>query len=245
MKVLDSLIGLSALLLMQPQLSFGQNFCGITLGSNTVATKCLQDSNNQLTVCINDDKSFVVTCDDGKFCTENTKAGTASCESDGQADTGAVTCTSSGIFPDPKNCAKYHYCPSAGRPSWVQECPTNYTFYYTSTSTGVFPCKAIKVESDCMVVNCSATSEHKPYGTSEIFYGDCKADGSITISRCSNGAAFNETECVYACTKEGRFPDSTNSAVYYECYYLNSRLVSAKRNCADNKTFDAVALVCK
>ncbi|XP_053686064.1 uncharacterized protein LOC128735605 [Sabethes cyaneus] len=153
---------------------------------------------------------------------------------------GSVICSGSGIYPDATNCSIYHYCSAANEPSLLQECPPGYVFYYTSTSTGVFPCKSGAV---CNRANCTEGKSLVPYGTNKIFYAQC-TDGVATIYSCGSGGSFNGEKCAMSCTQEGIFPNTVNTNEYYRCYYSGSTLVSKTEKCPTGKNFDVNRKIC-
>ncbi|KXJ82874.1 hypothetical protein RP20_CCG010728 [Aedes albopictus] len=153
----------------------------------------------------------------------------------------AILCTGIGIYPDPYNCNRYHYCPAAGQQSWDQLCPPNYSFAYKSELlSGTFPCKLITLASDCTRIDCASTSIFKPFASSKLHYAYCyttSPKSEVSVFKCSEGATFDGSTCVYNCLCEGLFTNTVAPTTYYQCYYSGSRLVSKLVNCPTGKNF--------
>ncbi|XP_058456446.1 probable endochitinase [Malaya genurostris] len=286
-------LGIAVLLQAVPS-KCEENTCGVQIGSGVTATKC-KDCYS-LIVCIADDYSFEVTCNQDEYCTEiagltgkaicneflppqcntsptttATVPTTGSSTNDPEATTVSTTmpstngpgtttvdatttttqptndeptqlCTGTGTYPDPKNCSIYHYCPGLNEESWVQRCPPDYAFNHESITTGQFPCKANRA---CDVVDCSGSTKFKSFGTSKVLYAVCQPDGeTITMYRCSDGATFNGTDCVFNCKQEGLFPNTADPSKYYRCYISGTKLVSLENDCPANKVFNTAKQVC-
>ncbi|XP_055527755.1 uncharacterized protein LOC129720321 [Wyeomyia smithii] len=155
-------------------------------------------------------------------------------------DDGSVICSGPGIYPDATNCSIYHYCSALNERSVVQDCPAGYTFYYTTTSTGVFPCKSGAV---CDEVTCIDGQLLAPFGSSKVFYAKC-VDGVAVMYSCGSGTTFDGEKCVMSCSQEGTFANTANANEYYRCYYSGNTLVSKLQKCPSGKSFDDSRKIC-
>ncbi|EAT35176.1 AAEL012641-PA [Aedes aegypti] len=155
----------------------------------------------------------------------------------------AILCTGFGIYPDPYDCSRYHYCPAAGEESWDQLCPPNYGFTYKSAAlSSTFPCKLIIFPSDCTAVDCSTASIFKPFDSSKLHYAYCYTEEvsrhpTISVFKCSEGATFDGSTCVFNCLREGLFANTVAPTTYYQCYRSGLRLVSKLVSCPAGKQF--------
>ncbi|XP_058827129.1 uncharacterized protein LOC131687106 [Topomyia yanbarensis] len=165
-------------------------------------------------------------------------------------DEGAILCTGVGIYPDPNDCRKYHYCSPTELYSWTQSCPPNYAFVYRPFTSNVFPCRRISARSsNCVKIDCSQNSLVTAYGRSKIFYAICYINeltrqSEAVMMKCSDGAQLDGIKCVYRCRREGLFVYSVNPAKYYQCYYSARKLVYRLLNCPNGKVFNESKKVC-
>ncbi|XP_058836950.1 uncharacterized protein LOC131693267 [Topomyia yanbarensis] len=156
-----------------------------------------------------------------------------------------ITCTGEGIYPDAISCRIYHYCTTVGSRSDVYTCPTGYVF---NADTGL--CKRNSSASDCVVIKCPASSGYGTYGTSKTYYAYCLYSGSpaavtdIYIFKCSTGAIYDGTLCVYQCSKEGNFANTGDATTYYQCYISSGKWKADLLSCPRGKKFDATKQVC-
>lgn len=265
MRLSTAIFSTSCVLLGFAQLSLGQlNACGRPIDPlpTLVCTGC-----KTVKICIGPTSATEGLCVGGPYCHQNgnavdcTDEAPPGCEpdiipgppppapegEDGDPEEGSILCTGVGIFPDPTDCNVYHYCPARNRFSWVQVCPPDYAFAYTSpAASDRFPCKQIKTEAkDCVKISCSSSGDTlKSYGTSKIFYGICSGEGRVAMVKCSDGATFNGTECVFKCAKEGLYPNTVDPSQYYQCYFAGKTLVVRAKNCPEGRTFDTSLMVC-
>ncbi|XP_055590932.1 uncharacterized protein LOC129743012 [Uranotaenia lowii] len=155
------------------------------------------------------------------------------------------TCTSTGLFPDPKKSDLYHFCEGAGSSSDVYSCPTNYVF---NADSGTCIRKPIGFRDP--TVACSPTKVFVPYSGNKKFYAYCDysvnaQDPTIYMLRCSEGSVFNGAFCVFQCTKEGSFVNTLNPTQFYSCYYSGSKLVATLSSCPNSdQVFNSTAAVC-
>ncbi|XP_065090573.1 uncharacterized protein LOC135711632 [Ochlerotatus camptorhynchus] len=154
------------------------------------------------------------------------------------------TCTGVGFYPDPRFCQFYHYCDGQSSMPQTYQCPSGYAFNPESTL-----CKSKLTADDCPNVKCNLNTIFTRYGSSKKYYACCMYSGGMTlydtrIYRCSEGTEFDGKTCVYKCTKEGRFGDSANLRVYYECIDSGSELVAYTNLCTDGKIFNSTISVC-
>ncbi|XP_052563474.1 uncharacterized protein LOC128092802 [Culex pipiens pallens] len=156
-----------------------------------------------------------------------------------------IHCLGSGYYPDALACNLYHYCDAANLPSDVYRCPDGFVFNPETTL-----CKLKKSDADCMKISCNKNEILSPYGTSKQFFGFCMifdyiVPSMIRVGKCSPGTEFDGHKCVYKCTAAGRFPDSEDPTVFYECWENGSGFESGSSICNSGKTFDAETGVCK
>ncbi|XP_058831736.1 probable endochitinase [Topomyia yanbarensis] len=156
-----------------------------------------------------------------------------------------ITCTGEGVYPDAKNCGIYHYCSASSSPSDIYTCATGYVF---NAATGL--CKRNGSASDCVVIKCPASSGYGSYGSSKTYYGYCVYSGTppavtdIYMFKCSTGATFDGSTCVYQCSKEGNFPNTNDSKTYYQCYVVSGKWKADLVSCPSGKKFDATKQIC-
>ncbi|XP_039435120.1 uncharacterized protein LOC120417226 [Culex pipiens pallens] len=155
-----------------------------------------------------------------------------------------LMCTGEGIFPDPSICSMYHNCTAVGTMSSVVQCPMGEVFDPDASA-----CKLPAVPEDCMKIKCDVNELFSRYGTSKSFYGYCEMNAGllsttyIRIFKCPDGTTFNGKGCSYGCPEVGRFGDSSDPSVYYECYEQG---VDAIRNtCPVGKVFDTARKACR
>ncbi|XP_058461952.1 uncharacterized protein LOC131436961 [Malaya genurostris] len=159
-------------------------------------------------------------------------------------DTPGITCTGEGTYPDPQQCRTYHYCSGTGETSDPYFCPTGYVF---NPLTGI--CKKSSSASDCLVIKCPAATGYGSYGTSKTYYGYCiyetgPALSQILMYKCSTGATFDGSNCVYKCSKVGNFANTNDKNTYYQCYVSSGKWVSELVKCPSGKSFDASLQIC-
>ncbi|XP_055532647.1 peritrophin-44-like [Wyeomyia smithii] len=154
-----------------------------------------------------------------------------------------MECTGEGIFPDPTTCQLYHYCSRSGADSDVYKCPADYVF---NADTG--KCKRPFSSADCVTIKCPAVTGAGTYGTSKTIFGMCINSGTtiskILVFQCPTGATFDGKKCVYQCTKEGNFADSSNASKYFQCYISGGKYVFESKTCLNGKKFDATRQIC-
>lgn len=156
----------------------------------------------------------------------------------------SITCTGVGIYPDPSNCQVYHNCLEVGVDnSDPYICPTDYVF---NAATGL--CRRKRNAADCVQIKCPAGIGFGTYGTSKTYYAFCYFTATntraIAVFKCSDGATFDGSKCVYQCKKEGMFPNTTDLSSYYQCYIVGGKFEAVLQACPSGKNFDATKKVC-
>lgn len=152
----------------------------------------------------------------------------------------AFPCTAEGIFPDPRNCTKYHFCDGIGIPSVSYECPPGYVFQSTTKL-----CRRQDSPAHCETVDCTNSSNamvlFKPH---PAYYAFCMAGpiAPIYMYKCLD--ELNEiydlatNKCAYNCLKQGSFKDRTNCRGYIVCSMVNGLLVGTKAQCPPGNYFN-------
>uniref|UniRef100_A0AAG5D196 Chitin-binding type-2 domain-containing protein n=1 Tax=Anopheles atroparvus TaxID=41427 RepID=A0AAG5D196_ANOAO len=209
------------------------------------------DSCNILRVCLGAETT-VLCPSDQPYCIYGTTSDRCSpipltgvCDTDLQ--NAAVTCSAVGKFPDANNCRFYHECNNVGDISSVYVCPIGYVF-----NEVVQLCAVENVFSRCVTLQCDANYVgHVRYGLSKRFYGFCDGSGQTPIVfKCPIGASFSFItgstfgECVYRCPGQGNFPNSNDPATYFQCFWLNRRMVFNLVHCAIGTTYKATLRYC-
>ncbi|XP_039435160.1 uncharacterized protein LOC120417272 [Culex pipiens pallens] len=157
-----------------------------------------------------------------------------------------LRCTSVGVFPDPWRCDRYHHCMTDSGTSDVYTCPQGYVFNLDTAHC------VQRVNGSCSTVVCSRKSVLIPYGDSKQFYAYCdytadRNNPTILMFKCPIGALFNGVNCEFQCPSEGKFPNSSNPTLYYECYRVgkNRRLASRLIKCSNGSWFNGKTLRCE
>ncbi|XP_055532646.1 uncharacterized protein LOC129722865 [Wyeomyia smithii] len=157
-----------------------------------------------------------------------------------------ITCTSRGFFPDPIDCQKYHICASNSGTSDVYHCPDGYMF-----NLDTLVCERKTENSTCFRVNCSSDTVLIPYAGSRQLYAYCdfsrnKETPTIHMFRCPNMAEFDGHFCRFRCPSEGRFANSNDPTMYYECTRSGPEqsLVGQLTRCRKNRLFNRTIKQC-
>ncbi|XP_058465994.1 uncharacterized protein LOC131439243 [Malaya genurostris] len=146
-------------------------------------------------------------------------------------------CTSEGYFPDPYDCHYFYMCDSSLKALRL-DCMPGYVFDLSSKN-----CRRQIFPSDCRKLDCSKSNGvWSYYSTNKQYYGYCyqstSGSNEVVLFKCGDGAEFDGFQCKYQCRKEGKFADSGNRSRYFECYYVDFKLVARVRNCASGMMFD-------
>ncbi|XP_065081934.1 uncharacterized protein LOC135704412 [Ochlerotatus camptorhynchus] len=175
--------------------------------------------------------------DAGFFCNVNEggcSQRVGACNPAGQE--GNFVCNTMGVFPDPFDCEKYHFCYQNGQ----NLVSINMVCENTAFSPASGDCSLPLNDMVCTTPqwNCTQAGEMNAWpGNSNIYYL-CIADTRNGIRvlypelfRCSANQVFSEGRCVdrqtvpslpgednsYRCDSPGLFPDVTNCRHYYFC----------------------------
>lgn len=145
---------------------------------------------------------------------------------------------------DPSTCSLYHNCTAINTMSSVLQCPTGEVFDPEASA-----CKQPTGPEDCMKITCDVNELFSRYGTSKHFYGHCEMYAGLMsttytrVYKCPDGTTFNGKGCSYGCPEVGRFGDSTDPSVYYECY--EEGVDAIRSTCPVGKVFDTARKACR
>ncbi|XP_053683582.1 uncharacterized protein LOC128733803 [Sabethes cyaneus] len=200
-----------------------------------------------LKICLGTQTLVDLSCDTipaTPFCTDGSCSATPSVSD--ICPVTAISCTGVGLYPDPLNCQVYHNCVQAGTSnSDPYVCPTDYVF---DAATGV--CKQKRTAADCVQVQCPTGGVgFGTYGTSKTYYAFCYKQATtnvqvIALLKCSDGATFDGSKCVYQCKKEGSFPNTADPSSYYQCYMVSGKFKVDLKTCPTGKKFDSTKNAC-
>jgi Chitin binding Peritrophin-A domain len=89
------------------------------------------------------------------------------------------------------------------------------------------------------------------FGKNQQFFVFCRIEMSngiavavSTIYKCSDGARFNGITCEFKCPGRGRFAHSDYADKYFDCNWVNLRLVGAEQECPRDSIFDRKQRLC-
>uniref|UniRef100_A0A182F454 Uncharacterized protein n=1 Tax=Anopheles albimanus TaxID=7167 RepID=A0A182F454_ANOAL len=143
------------------------------------------------------------------------------CRSAGATNRAGILCTGLGVFPDPTDCRRFHYCTVLGDYSRPFRCPRDYV--YNSLK------KTCSRSTTCRTVTCrpNARSIFVPYPLNPAYYAYCNYNRfgfppvlrNILMYKCESGAEFNAVAngCVYKCKREGFFAKPSDPSKFYWC----------------------------
>lgn len=165
------------------------------------------------------------------------------------------TCTSTGYYPNPKNCTSYFFCSlNADRTAYVAtqyNCPSGNVF---SPSSGSYCTR--QTNTNCIsCLNCCGNSNMTHYyqiryGTNSQYYGLCIPGApDPLIFACPANSQPNlinfPATCDYRCWRVGFFENTLDNTKYFECYLNNFlRFESIERQCPQGSKFDSQKSQC-
>ncbi|XP_062550974.1 uncharacterized protein LOC134215900 [Armigeres subalbatus] len=194
--------------------------------------------------------------DAGYFCNVN-EGGCSqrigACNPAGQE--GNFVCNTMGVFPDPFECEKYHFCYQNGQ----NLVSINMACENTAFSPTTGDCSLPLNDTTCTIPqwNCSQAGEMNAWPGNNNIYYLCMADNRNGIRvlypelyRCSANRVFNGTRCVdrqtvpsqtYRCDSPGLYEDVTDCRYYYFC---DANLVAQHIQCPSGSYFDTRTSSC-
>ncbi|XP_055628632.1 salivary glue protein Sgs-3-like [Toxorhynchites rutilus septentrionalis] len=162
-----------------------------------------------------------------------------------------IFCTGTGIYPDPYDCTKYHFCKATNGYSAIQRCPPIYVFNQVWAGSSGSPCiPFMNTPFYCVKLNCTESPSVKRYGASTKYYANCSTNSTtgeskLLIYKCDDGESFNGAECVYTCPNEGLFPKIADPNKYYRCSWFGGQLMNSEESCPPKKLFDVNVKACR
>lgn len=171
-------------------------------------------------------------------CTDKPDITVAACAAAG------FTCTGKGVFPDPSDCTKYHYCSAAAATGVTSECGANLVFNYKTLMC------SNKAQTPCATIDCSKTTNAMVlYKPNPAYYAFCLSgpEGQIVMYKCFDEQMeiFDLTQnvCRYNCKSQGNFRDRSNCKGYVTCTLTAGKWVALKQNCPTDMMFKDGACV--
>ncbi|KAG4080385.1 hypothetical protein HA402_010453 [Bradysia odoriphaga] len=151
-------------------------------------------------------------------------------------------CTSSGVFPDPKDCRKSHFCADVGSRSVMSLCPRGHIF---DSKTKVCGPKSSNSESICKQISCDgATNDFVAFTANPTFYAYCFTSAAgihhTYMYKCDDeiNKMFDVTikKCRFNCKSIGYYADPMDCSSYYICNGL--KFASRRVHCPPNYFFN-------
>ncbi|XP_050093833.1 mucin-5AC-like [Anopheles aquasalis] len=152
----------------------------------------------------------------------------------------SILCTGLGVFPDPTDCRRFHYCTVQGQNSKPFRCPRDYV--YNSLK------KTCSRSTTCRTITCrpNARSIFVPFPQNPAFYAYCSYNRfgfppvlrNILMYKCESGAEFNPVAngCVFKCKREGFFAKPSDPTKYYWCRKVRGKLLGYEQVCPGQGT---------
>jgi len=218
--------------------------CTSSTASNTF---CASDGcgSNELILCLGPNFGVSVNCSaQYPYCNEATP-GNAQCVESCGSD---FSCTGEGIYPDPLDCKKFHFCQNVNNNlvSQSYSCQDRYVFDPDAATTNY--CKYTN-NFYCTLPKCGNSNQMKnvlflypffPYNRQYVAL--CIPSSKPIVFKCQDGYVADLSKipvtCNFKCTSPGLFANHDDSAKYFECYYnSNSQLVMRQGNCFPGYVF--------
>ncbi|XP_037024297.1 uncharacterized protein LOC119066119 [Bradysia coprophila] len=174
-------------------------------------------------------------CDNGRCVTKPGKCTKTALETE-------FLCTSSGVFPDPKDCRKSHFCADVGSHSVMSLCPRGHIF---DSKTKVCGRKSSNSESICQKISCDgATNDFVAFTANPTFYAYCFTSATgvhhTYMYKCDDeiNKMFDVSikKCRFNCKAIGYYADPMDCSSYYICNGL--KFASRRVHCPPNYYFN-------
>ncbi|EAL41044.2 AGAP010360-PA, partial [Anopheles gambiae str. PEST] len=163
--------------------------------------------------------------------------GSGICSSDYDSESACVglLCTGLGVFPDPQDCMKFHYCTSVGSYARLFKCPSGYV--YNSKK------KTCSRNTRCQTVRCrpNGRSIFIPFPQDPTYYAYCNYNRrrnrpvlrNVVVYKCTEGSEFNSlsNSCVFKCSREGFLPKPGDPTKFYWCRRVSGNLFGYEQVC--------------
>ncbi|XP_035904084.1 uncharacterized protein LOC118508422 [Anopheles stephensi] len=146
-----------------------------------------------------------------------------------------MLCTGLGVFPDPVDCRKFHYCTSVGGYSRPFKCPADYVYNPKK--------KSCSRSSQCRTVQCrsNARSIFIPFPQDANYYAYCNYNRNrdrptlrnVLVYKCAEGSEFNtlSNSCVFKCPREGFLAKPGDPSKFYWCRKVGGSLLGYEQVC--------------
>ncbi|XP_040168046.1 uncharacterized protein LOC120902978 [Anopheles arabiensis] len=146
-----------------------------------------------------------------------------------------LLCTGLGVFPDPQDCMKFHYCTSVGSYARLFKCPSGYV--YNSKK------KTCSRNTRCQTVRCrpNGRSIFIPFPQDPTYYAYCNYNRrrnrpvlrNVVVYKCTEGSEFNSLSksCVFKCSREGFLPKPGDPTKFYWCRRVSGNLFGYEQVC--------------
>uniref|UniRef100_A0A1Y9HB83 Chitin-binding type-2 domain-containing protein n=1 Tax=Anopheles farauti TaxID=69004 RepID=A0A1Y9HB83_9DIPT len=173
----------------------------------------------------------------------------ASVEMGGGGGSVGILCTGAGVFPDPLDCRKFHYCTTVGRYARAFKCPSKYVYNSKKqTCSRNTPCRTVQCRPN-------GRSIFLPYPPDPAYYAYCNYHRirrhpilrNIVMYKCAEGAEFNAqaNSCVFKCTREGFMAKTGEPSKFYWCRKVGGKLFGYEQVCPGvGSTFSARFGIC-
>ncbi|XP_052890141.1 uncharacterized protein LOC128298433 [Anopheles moucheti] len=146
-----------------------------------------------------------------------------------------ILCTGLGVFPDPLDCRKFHYCTSIGNYARPFKCPSEYV--YNSKK------KTCSRNAQCRTIQCrpNGRSIFLPFPQDSEYYAYCNYKRirnrstlrNVIVYKCAEGSEFNvlSNSCVFQCPREGFLAKPGDSSKFYWCRKVSGKLFGYEQVC--------------
>uniref|UniRef100_A0A182W881 Chitin-binding type-2 domain-containing protein n=1 Tax=Anopheles minimus TaxID=112268 RepID=A0A182W881_9DIPT len=146
-----------------------------------------------------------------------------------------ILCTGMGVFPDPLDCRKFHYCTSVGRYARPFKCPSEYV--YNSKK------KSCSRNTQCRTVQCrpNGRSIFVSFPQDSKYYAYCNYKRTsnrstlknVIVYTCAEGSEFDalSNSCVFKCPREGFLAKPGDASKFYWCRKVRGNLFGYEQVC--------------
>uniref|UniRef100_A0A1I8JUG5 Chitin-binding type-2 domain-containing protein n=1 Tax=Anopheles funestus TaxID=62324 RepID=A0A1I8JUG5_ANOFN len=146
-----------------------------------------------------------------------------------------ILCTGLGVFPDPLDCRKFHYCTSVGSYARPFKCPSEYV--YNSKK------KTCSRNTPCRTIQCrpNGRSIFLPFPQDSKYYAYCNYHRirnrstlkNIIVYKCAEGSEYNvlSNSCVFNCPREGFLAKPGDASKFYWCRKVNGNVFGYEQVC--------------